>query len=37
MNLIKIQKLPEKLKIGYANWGECDGKIFESVQNGLIF
>ena len=31
----KIPKLPEKLKIGYANWGECDEKIYESVQNGL--
>ena len=27
--------LPAKLKIGYANWGECDDKIFEAVQNGL--
>lgn len=27
--------LPQKLKIGYANWGECDEKIFEAVQNGL--
>ena len=27
--------LPEKLKIGYANWNECDDKIFEAVQNGL--
>ena len=35
MNQTKIPKLPEKLKIGYANWGECDEKIFESVQNGL--
>ena len=31
----KIPQLPEKLKIGYANWGECDEKIYESVQNGL--
>ena len=31
----KIPKLPEKLKIGYANWGECDEKIYEAVQNGL--
>ena len=28
-------KLPTKLKIGYANWKECDQKIFEAVQNGL--
>ena len=27
--------LPEKLKIGYANWHECDEKIYEAVQNGL--
>ena len=35
MNTRKIQQLPKKLKIGYASWGECDEKIFESVQNGL--
>ena len=35
MNPKKIPKLPDKLKIGYASWGECDEKIFESVQNGL--
>ena len=23
------------MKIGYANWGECDEKIFEGVENGL--
>ncbi len=37
MNPQKIPKLPKKLKIGYASWGECDEKIFESVQNGLIY
>ena len=31
----KIPELPKKLKIGYANWGECDEKIYEAVQNGL--
>ena len=35
MNARKIPQLPQKLKIGYANWGECDEKIFEAVQNGL--
>ena len=30
-----IPELPKKMKIGYANWGECDEKIFEAVQNGL--
>ena len=29
MNPRKIPKLPDKLKIGYASWGECDEKIFE--------
>jgi hypothetical protein len=27
--------LPEKLIIGYANWGECDEKIIEAVENGV--
>ena len=31
----KISVLPKKLKIGYANWNECDEKIFEAVENGL--
>ena len=31
----EIPELPTKLKIGYANWHECDEKIFEGVQNGL--
>ena len=35
MNARKIPELPQKLKIGYASWGECDEKIFEAVQNGL--
>ena len=30
-----IPELPKKLKIGYANWGECDEKIYEAVLNGL--
>ena len=28
-------ELPKKLKIGYANWHECDEKIYEAVENGL--
>ena len=36
MKTRNIPELPKKLKIGYANWGECDEKIYESVQNGLI-
>ena len=39
-NFVKMKKrqipeLPEKLKIGYANWGECDENIYEAVENGL--
>lgn len=35
MSLRKIPELPKNLKIGYANWGECDEKIFNAVQHGL--
>jgi beta-glucosidase len=35
MKTRNIPELPKKLKIGYASWGECDEKIYESVQNGL--
>lgn len=29
------RRLPLHLKIGYANWNECDDKIIEAVENGL--
>jgi hypothetical protein len=31
----RASALPEKLIIGYANWGECDDKIIEAVENGV--
>ena len=31
----QVPELPKKLKIGYANWRECDEKIYEAVENGL--
>jgi hypothetical protein len=33
--LINGAPLPDKLIIGYANWGECDEKIVEAVENGV--
>ena len=36
MNPQKIPKLPKKLKIGYASWGECDEKIFFRISSKRI-
>lgn len=33
--LLKGAPLPDKLLIGYANWGECDDKIIQAVENGV--
>jgi accessory colonization factor AcfC len=33
--LINSAPLPDKLLIGYANWGECDDKIIQAVENGV--
>lgn len=35
INSITTPQLPDRLLIGYANWGQCDQKIIHAVENGL--